>query len=145
MARTPGHTAALRQVKLFKDLSDDDLTAIASRAKEVEHSAGSMLVSAGSGPGGGGFHLILDGKAQVVVGGTPRRTMGPGEYFGEIGLIDGKPRTADVKAETDIKTLSIVSWDFTPLLDERPSLTKALLLTMCDRVRDLESRLAQHG
>ena len=136
------HTAALRKVKLFAGVSDADLNAIASRARVVEHRAGHTLVSEGGGSGGGGFHMLLDGKATVSVGGHPRRTLGPGDYYGEISLIDGKPRSATIKADTDVKTLSLVSWEFTPLLDERSSLTRALLMGMCERVRDLEQRLA---
>ena len=90
-------------VPIFQGLTKKDLKAIARSAKEVTHRRGSVL--AREGDTGVGFFLIVDGKATVDIGGTPRAQMGPGDFFGEISLIDNGPRTATVTADTQITTL----------------------------------------
>ncbi len=135
------HADVLRHVPLFARLRDRDVEAIAARARVVRHDAGHVVVS--EGHGGLALHVILSGTATVSVAGTPRRTLAAGDYFGEISLIDGRPRTATVQAQTDLETLAISSWDFHPLLREQPEIARALLFAMCDRVRDLEAALAR--
>ena len=73
------------------------------------------------------------------VGGTDRPALGPGDYFGEISLIDGKPRSATVRAETPLTTISLASWSFLPILDDQPEVSKQLLKVLCARVRAAES------
>lgn len=125
----------LRSVYLFEGLSDKDLQAMVGRATEVDHSAGHEIVT--EGHGGVGFHLILDGHAQVLLHGQRHGWLGPGDYFGEMSLIDGQPRSATVRADTPVRTLSMTAWDFKPLLDD-PEVTKKLLLGVCKRLRSAE-------
>jgi CRP-like cAMP-binding protein len=125
----------LRAVPLFAGLKDRELKDVLGQTREVEHTGGEIVEE---GSKGVGFHLILDGTATVLQGGEVRRTLGPGDYFGEISLIDGKPRSATVTAAEDLTTASIVSWEFEPLLLEEPQITKALLLVMCSRLRAAE-------
>lgn len=99
----------------------------------MTHQQGKELTT--QGREGVGFHLILEGSVDVAVNGVQAKTLGPGEYFGDISLIDGKPRSATITATSPLTTLSLVAWDFQPLLDEEPELTKALLLKMCERLR----------
>ena len=80
---------------------------------------------------GVGLQLILEGSVKVAVNGVQAMTLGLGDYFGDISLMDGKPRSATITATT----LSLVAWDFQLLLDEAHELTKALLLRMCERLR----------
>ncbi len=80
---------------------------------------------------------MLKGKAAIRHGSKTVATLGPGDYFGEISMIDGGERTATVTAETDLSTLSLSTWDFKPLL-EKPSIAKALLLKLAARIRQLE-------
>jgi CRP/FNR family transcriptional regulator, cyclic AMP receptor protein len=108
-------------------------------AKRVEYPAGATVAS--EGEPGLGFHLILEGNAEVSVGGASKGVLGPGDYFGEISLLDGGPRSATVATTTPMQTLSIVSWDFGPLLDRHPAMTKKLLLGLCEIIR--ESRLKE--
>src|ERR1051326_1008672 len=70
------------------------------------------------GQGGVGFFVIESGTAQVFVDGELRRTIGPGDYFGEIALIDGGMRTATITAETDGTAYGLTSWQFRPLLEQ---------------------------
>jgi CRP/FNR family cyclic AMP-dependent transcriptional regulator len=136
MATDPSVTGALAATDLFGSLSKRALARIAASVRVVQHPAAKDLTT--EGDGGLGFHLITEGTASVSVRGTGRRPLGPGDYFGEISLIDGKPRSATIIAETPMTTLSLASWEFAPLLDEEPEVTKALLLLLCQRLRASE-------
>jgi CRP/FNR family cyclic AMP-dependent transcriptional regulator len=136
MATDPSAVDALAATDLFGSLSKRALAKIAASAKVVHHAAGKELTT--EGDGAIAFHLITEGTASVSVRGSGRRTLGPGEYFGEIALIDGKPRSATVTTQTPLTTLALVSWQFAPLLDEEPDVTKALLLALCQRLRSSE-------
>jgi CRP/FNR family cyclic AMP-dependent transcriptional regulator len=136
MAADPAVVAALGKTDLFSSLSRKALERIASQAKLISHDAGKEITEEGGG--GVGFHLITEGTASVTVRGTAKATLGPGQYFGEISLIDGKPRSATVTAETPLTTVSLVTWVFNPILDEVPEVSKALLKVMCARLRAAE-------
>ena len=88
---------------LFSGLEQRDLNRIADSFKQRDYAAGDTIASEGSG--GAGFFVIGDGTAKVTVHGEDRATLGPGDYFGEIALIDEGARTATVTAETDMTTL----------------------------------------
>ncbi len=130
---------SVRSVPLFRELSDRELGEVVQVTKRVEYPAGATVAT--EGERGLGFHLILEGNAEVSVGGASRGVLGPGDYFGEISLLDGGPRSATVATTTPMQTLSIVSWDFGPLLDRHPAMTKKLLLGLCEIIR--ESRLKE--
>ena len=136
MSADPAIVAALRTTDLFSSLSKRALDRVASQATMVRHDPGKEITEEGGG--GIGFHLITDGTASVTVHGVRRADLGPGEYFGEISLIDGKPRSATVTAETPLTTVSLVSWVFTPILDEEPEVSKSILKVMCERLRTNE-------
>ena len=129
---------SLRSVDLFAGLSRRALDKVAGRARTVEHAEGKPLAT--EGQDGIGFHLLTSGTAEVSLHGEVVRTLRPGDYFGEISLIDGEPRSATVTTTSPATTLSLASWDFRPLLDEEPEVTKALLLVMCARLRAAEAR-----
>ena len=137
MAADPEVVEALRATDLFSSLSRRTLDKVAGQARVTHHPAGKQITE--QGEGGVGFHLITSGSATVTVGDQQRRELGPGDYFGEISLIDGKPRSATVTVESDLTAVFLVPWVFTPLLDEEPELTKALLLVMCARLRAAEA------
>jgi CRP/FNR family transcriptional regulator, cyclic AMP receptor protein len=138
MAKDPHVTDTLGSVDLFSRLSKKALEKVARQVKTVQHAAGKDI--AVQGQTGVGFHLVASGTAEVLVGGSVVRTLGPGEYFGELSLIDGKPRSASVRAVSDVTTYTLVAWEFAPLLDSEPEVSKALLLAMCERLRSAESR-----
>ena len=123
----------LSGVPLFEELTKKELEAIASAGKQVKHRAGSVL--AREGDSGLGFFLILDGTAGVQVGGRSRGRLGPGDFFGEISLIDQGPRTATVTAETDITTLGLTAWVFKRLIERNPSIASKMLKVMAQRLR----------
>jgi CRP-like cAMP-binding protein len=128
----------LSEVALFEGLSKRDLEKIVAIAREAEARPGEAVVTEGGG--GVGFHLILEGRATVTRNGRRIRTLGPGDSFGDIALIDGGARSATVAAETTLRVLSVTSWNFKPLLIERPQIAYKLLLQLCARLRDAEKR-----
>lgn len=129
---------ALRSVPLFGGMSDKDLRKVLDIAKTVVHSPGQLVV--GEDNSAVGFHLILDGTAEATVGGEHVGTLTSGAYFGEISLIDGKPRSATVTATTDLKTLVVPSWSFNQMLDQHPDMMRTLLVELCARLRKIEAR-----
>src|SRR3954470_10666950 len=103
----------LSRVPLFSGLESRSRDPIADSFKQRDYSAGDTIASEGSG--GAGFFVIGDGTAKVTVHGQDRATLGPGDYFGEIALIDEGARTATVMAETDMTTYAMTFWEFRPI------------------------------
>jgi CRP/FNR family transcriptional regulator, cyclic AMP receptor protein len=128
----------LKGVPMFDGLSDKELKDVLAQTRVIEHQAGHEIVE--EGRGSAGFHLILDGQATVTQGSRTLRTLGPGDYFGEISVIDGKPRSASVTADTALRSLSLPAWKFEPLLDAHPALTRKVLLGLCATIRSIESQ-----
>jgi CRP-like cAMP-binding protein len=128
----------LAEIDIFRGLSSRQLKKLAGQVREVHLDDGHTVAS--EGRGALGFHLILDGQATVSSGGVERRTLGPGDYFGEISLIDGKPRSATIVAKGALHTAVIDNTTFQPLLDESPQFARSLLLVLCDRIRALEQK-----
>lgn len=124
----------LGAVPLFIDLSKKDLEKILKTAKETFHSEGESVVT--EGRGGVGFHLITEGKAKVVRGGRTVAYLGPGEFFGEMALVDDAPRSASVLANTDLATVAISKWEFRPLVKSHPELAWKLIEHLVVRVRE---------
>ena len=123
----------LSEVPLFSELSKKEVEALAKNAKEVKHREGATL--AREGESGLGFFLIVDGTASVSVGGRGRRKMGPGDFFGEISLLDNGPRSATVTAETPIQLLGLTQWNFKRLVEGNPAIATKMLKTMAGRLR----------
>ena len=126
----------LRGVPIFQRCTQRQLRALARITEVFDAAPESVLTRAGEP--GREFYLIYDGTVKVTV--PPRRHLhlGPGDYFGEMSLLDGEPRSATVIAETPLRLLVIKSRNFWGLLDEVPELTQNLLLTLCRRVRQAE-------
>jgi CRP-like cAMP-binding protein len=126
----------LGRVDLFEDLSKADLRRILGSAKELTFDAGDEVVTQHAR--GGRFYLVTDGEALVEVNGRPNRLVRVGEYFGEMSLIDGEPRSATVTARTPLRTLTLASFTFRPLMMKHPSITQKLLIAMTRRVRGMD-------
>jgi len=129
----------LEEVGLLAGCSRRQLRAIARISEVIEVPAASVLARAGAA--GDEFFLILDGSARVEVSARKRSRLEPGQYFGEMSLLDGGPRSASVTAETPLRLLVIKRRDFTTLLREAPELTQSLLATLSQRVRQAEASL----
>jgi CRP/FNR family cyclic AMP-dependent transcriptional regulator len=92
------------------------------------------------GQGGVGFFVIEDGNAAVSIRGAIVRTLGPGDYFGEIALIDNGPRSATIVATTDLRCRGMTAWEFRPFVQEHPEVAWPLLETLVARLREAEER-----
>jgi CRP-like cAMP-binding protein len=123
-------------VPLFSDLERKDAEQLARTFKERTFAAGDVI--AAEGQRGIGFFIIEAGTAKVTRGGEDRVMLGPGDYFGEIALIDDGPRTATVTADTDLKCWGLTSWEFKPLVETNAEIAWKLLEGMAKRVRALE-------
>jgi CRP-like cAMP-binding protein len=136
--RKPG-IRLLATVPLFAGLSQAHLRSVASLAEEVRYSPGRMIVRTGTP--GVAFYVIVDGTAKVVRGTISSArgtwTLGPGDVFGEMALLDGGPRTASVVAETPLTTIRIERAQFRRMLREEPDIALKLLESMASRMRGL--------
>jgi CRP-like cAMP-binding protein len=125
--------AKLGNVPIFSECSKRELALIARAAKEVTHRQGTMI--AREGEKGIGLFLILEGECEVTIGGKRKAKLGPGDFFGEVALLDGGPRTATVTALTEVKLLGITGWVFRGLLMEHPSIALKTLEAVAGRLR----------
>lgn len=130
---TGDSVAQLKTVPLFAGLDRKELEMLAHLLKEHHYRAGTPIVEAGSA--GHGLYVVKEGRAVVRKNGRTVARLGPGEFFGEIAVLDDGPRTADVIAETDTVCLTLVAWEVRPLLMENASLTFKMLMEMVRRQR----------
>jgi CRP/FNR family cyclic AMP-dependent transcriptional regulator len=130
---TKGVMAQLANVPLFSGCSQKDLQTVARAVKDIKHKAGTVV--AREGDPGVGLFIITDGSTDVTVGGKRMAKLGPGDFFGEIALLDGGPRTATVTALTDIKLLGLTEWVFRGLMVEHPGIAVKTLQSMAGRLR----------
>lgn len=128
----------LAKVPLFSMLSKKELAKLADSAHDRTFTAGTVLTE--QDEAGVTFGVIMEGRAAVSVHGRPARTLGPGDYFGEMALIDHSYRSATITAETDLRCLMFTAWVFRPFAMEHPETAWALLEMMVQRVRDAEAR-----
>lgn len=126
----------LRSVPLFQGLSRRQVGQIAQLGREMEFLPGESIVE--TGLKAMDFYLILSGRARLRVPGRRTRALGPGDYFGEISVLDGGPRTATVTAETRVWALRLDRSKFIPLLDRHGSIARKILVEMCGRLRSAE-------
>jgi CRP/FNR family transcriptional regulator, cyclic AMP receptor protein len=125
---------ALRAIPLFASCTKRELTLLARISKVVEYAAGYTIVA--QGEEGVGLHVLLEGNAKVEINGRTRRRLGPGDFFGEIALLDNGPRTATVVTESHANVLFIARWNFRELLADQPALALRMLEVVARRLRD---------
>lgn len=131
----------LQKVSLFAGMDPKALGAVADLMTEIEVAPERFIVR--QGQVGTGFYLIASGRARVVRGSTVLNRLGPGEFFGELSVIDQAPRVAHVVAEEPTTCLALASWDFTKLLERNPKVTLAILREVVRRLRAM-SEQPQH-
>ncbi len=135
MARAP--TDVLDRVPLFADLEERDLERVADRFQERSFREGATVVEEGST--GTSFFVIAEGNAAVSVAGDVKASLGPGDYFGEMAIVDEGVRSASVTAATDLRCYFLTPWDFRPLVEEHPELAWKLLQNLARRLRAAQS------
>jgi len=123
-----GAADLLKRVPIFSDLDRKELERIAASMKQRTFSAGETVTS--EGQSGVGFFVIEEGEATVTVHGDERRRLGPGDYFGEVALLNESPRTATITADSDLRCYGLTSWEFRPLVETHGSIAWKLLQAM---------------
>jgi CRP/FNR family transcriptional regulator, cyclic AMP receptor protein len=126
----------LSRVPLFSKMGTRELERLGALADEVE--VGLDTVLAEQGTIGHEFFIVLEGRVMVLDGRTPVRTLGPGDFFGEIALIESVPRTATVRAEGIVQLLVIGHREFNALMDEFPTVRSAVMDALAERLRRTE-------
>jgi CRP-like cAMP-binding protein len=132
----PAPVELIKRVPLFEKLSEKELKRLALNFTERNFREGQELTA--EGQGAAGFFVIESGEANVTVDGEARRTLGPGDYFGEIALIDSGRRTATITATSGGRSWGLTPWQFRPLVEENATIAWPLLEAMAARVRELE-------
>src|SRR2546425_6980044 len=128
----------LRKVGLFSDLDEKDLASLSEEFNERRFSEGETIALEGAG--GLMFFVVESGEASVEVHGEEVAALGPGDSFGEVALIDRRPRTATVTAKTDLVTFGLPVFVFRPFVEARPQMAWKLLEALADRLEAAESR-----
>jgi CRP/FNR family transcriptional regulator len=123
----------LKKVPLFSGLDNKELNQIASSMRERRFKAGDTMTQEGAG--GAAFFVVQEGEADVSVGGEKKGSIGPGDYFGEIALINESPRTATLTARTEMLCYGMTPWDFRPLVESNSTIAWKLLTAMAEKMR----------
>jgi CRP/FNR family cyclic AMP-dependent transcriptional regulator len=128
----------LAGIDLFEGLPKEVLSDLAGRGTTLTTQPGSQVVEQGSSDSG--LQVVLEGSAEVSVNGVARNPLGPGDYFGEISLIDGQPRSATITSGPDgLTTFALSALAFAPVIKDNPDVAQSLLKALCARIRSLES------
>ena len=128
-------TRLLASTRLFAGVDADGLARIAARIREIDSPAGRVI--ARQGEIGTGFYVMVAGSARVVRDGATIAHLGPGDFFGELSVLDGRPRVAQVVSDEPTTCLALASWDFEAVVVEQPTVALAILRGLAGRLRDL--------
>jgi CRP-like cAMP-binding protein len=132
----------LRKVSLFEGLSDRELEAVAHASKERRFDTGDTVVV--EGEGGVGFFVVAEGTARVEARGRRVGAITSGGSFGEVALLDDVGRrTATVIAESPLRVYGLTAWQFTPLLEQHPTIAVKVARMLARRLREAEERNAE--
>ncbi len=134
-------TVALSGVPLFAGFSTRHLQRLAAAADEVAFRAGERIVEQGN-PGETLF-VLMEGEAKVIRDGTVRSRLVPGDFFGEISVLDGGPRTADVVAQTPVSALRVFRRTVLEMIGSEPDLALGLLEGIARRIREIDRSLTR--
>ena len=130
------YQAHLAAVPLFAECSKSELKSLARHTADITVEAGQVLIK--EGHGAYDFFVIVTGEAEVSRGGEVVTTLGAGDYFGELGLLDPGRRDATVTARTPMELVVLAQWDFEQVLEEAPGMTRRLLAGMARRIRAMD-------
>jgi CRP-like cAMP-binding protein len=141
VATEPDYSALLRGVPLFADVPDRSLEGVTAMASDVTHDEGHVVVRQGVGRAHA-LHVIVEGKASVSADGKRIATLGPGDYFGEIAVVDRTERTATVTAVSQLRVIAIDATSFRRLVRSDPALAATLPDAIAERLQDLDDKLS---
>jgi CRP/FNR family cyclic AMP-dependent transcriptional regulator len=120
---------------LFVGVAPEDLEAIVARAIEVDFPDEAVI--ARQGEIGTGLFIVVTGAVQVVRDGRVLARLGPGDFFGEYSVLDGRPRTAQVAATRPTRCLALATWDLEAIVTAHPRVALAILRGLAGRLRTL--------
>lgn len=123
---------AIKNAPLFSQLSKKDIKQLTAVMTPRSYRAGEVIIE--KGKQGLGFFIIATGTAKVAVGGDQVRELKAGDHFGEVALIDEGTRMAEVKAESDVETYVLASWQFRPFIQDHPDVAWALMQSLVQRI-----------
>lgn len=132
----------LRGIRLFAGCTTSELARLSQLFDESWRAAGTILVR--EGKPGAEFYVIVEGRAQAMLRGEQLATLGPGDFFGEMSLLEVAPRAATVVAETDLSLLVLEPRGFASLLAVAPSVGMKMMRSMSQRLRAVESSSYSH-
>jgi len=138
MDELPSEVAALRRMPFFEGLTPEDLDRLSRIGERRRFEAGQSIVAKDAV--GGGLFVIMSGSAELHAGGK-RHTLGPGQFFGEMALLSGKPRSATVTAQEPVEAMVIEAMYFRPFLIKNPSVAVTILEGVVDRLREVQDRI----
>ena len=130
--------AALRRISLFRGLDDATLASIAQQTRASHFPAGTPVIDADASGRFGRLYCVVSGTAEARLDGETIATFGPGDSFGEMSVLDGRPRSADVVATTELHTLGLSSWNMRALLREEPEIAMSVITELVRRLRQMD-------
>lgn len=131
----------LSRVPIFSNCTPEEISAIAAVAQESGFQTGQIIVTQGTP--GQAFYLVLSGRVEIIRDGQSLGAFGPGDFFGEMSLLDHAPRSATIKALETSTCLMLSSWDFKALLEKHPSIAIKLLEVLSRRLRVADERIGR--
>ena len=126
--------AMLEKDPLWAGLDMKDLKAIVKVSEERQFQTGDIIL--GKGEGGVGFYLIMDGSVDIKSDSKTLAKLGPGQFFGEMAVLDNQPRSADVIAAEPSRCFVISEWSFKALISQNPRIALKMLQELVRRLRD---------
>jgi CRP/FNR family transcriptional regulator/CRP/FNR family cyclic AMP-dependent transcriptional regulator len=133
------HEDTLAAVPLFSQLGHEAITRLAKSVVSRKYGAGNLIMS--EGEQAVAFYVVVSGKIEVSKGGHPLNTLGKGDFFGEMSLVDGRPRAVTLKALEDTECLVMARWDFMAELQNDAHMAASMLQTLSTRIRGLEEHI----
>ncbi len=130
----------LQKTPLWSALSKQDLKLVAKLSHERSFQIGQAIVT--KGEAGVGFYLILEGAVEVRSGGKSLSKLGPGQFFGEMSIIDNQPRSADVIAIENSRVLILSAWSFKTLISDNPKIALKMMQEFVRRLRESDKSLS---
>jgi CRP-like cAMP-binding protein len=131
----------LGRTAIWNGLSNQDLNSIVRSAKDLRYNAGEVIVK--KGESGVGFYLILDGSVEVKSGESVLSKLGPGQFFGEMSVIDDEPRSADVITVEPSRCLVLSAWAFESLVSNHPKIALKMLRELVRRLRHTDKAFSE--
>lgn len=136
-----GQEEFLARVPIFANCTADEIVAIAAVAQGSSFQPGQIIVTQGTP--GQAFYLIISGRVEILRDGKSLGAFGPGDFFGEMSLLDQAPRSATIRAIDPTDCMMLSSWDFKGLLEKHPSIAIKLLEVLSRRLRVADERIGR--